>query len=376
VKIYVISDTHVGCKRYNLPEITNDINYVFEQHINNAIEHKVDLVLHCGELFDMSYVHPSYISFVVEQINKLKLNNIHLVLIYGNHDISGFRYERSPIKILEYFDNVVVLKNNSYQFKDVNFIGLSYTNLKYSDFKSFEDLFEVIVLNHIDVNTLNIGMFHQETYDVPYKTSKNDTINPELLKDLTYSFIGHIHNSSEFDNYMFVGSTYALGFDQINDKYGYLFDIESDVRLVQKIESKPEFKLCYLQYTEDDYELIENDLNKLDINSIVKVKVTISNTSIQDMVRKYIREIQKKYDSRLHKLFMTYDIQNNMNKLSNKSMNSYMVSMLDFCENEAQKRFVSFYNSLELKNNISHNKALDVVTESVQNYIKQEVLNE
>jgi DNA repair exonuclease len=52
MRIAHISDTHLGHRQYNLDERESDIYEAFEQAVNKAIEERVDVLIHAGDLFD------------------------------------------------------------------------------------------------------------------------------------------------------------------------------------------------------------------------------------------------------------------------------------------------------------------------------------
>ncbi len=78
-----VADTHLGHRRWNLPEREKDLYDVFDEVADIAIEEKVDLVLHAGDMFYKSDPPPQTYIRTYDILKKLrdKINIYHVIRI-------------------------------------------------------------------------------------------------------------------------------------------------------------------------------------------------------------------------------------------------------------------------------------------------------
>lgn len=81
-----MSDTHIGYKQYHLSEREHDFRNAFESIINDAIDKDVDGVVHAGDLFHRSRPSVRSLSFVIDNLKRLRDAGIGFYVIAGNHD--------------------------------------------------------------------------------------------------------------------------------------------------------------------------------------------------------------------------------------------------------------------------------------------------
>lgn len=87
MKFLHISDVHLGCTRYHLPESPRDFFDAWHDVIDKyAIGENVDFVIMCGDFFHKKSVPPETMNYAVAGLNKLKAAGIPVVSIEGNHD--------------------------------------------------------------------------------------------------------------------------------------------------------------------------------------------------------------------------------------------------------------------------------------------------
>lgn len=80
------ADVHLGHKLYNFPELERDFNDNFARICSVAITHQVDYLVVAGDLFDDNNPRPDIVSWVRQQSDRLKKENIELVGLAGDHD--------------------------------------------------------------------------------------------------------------------------------------------------------------------------------------------------------------------------------------------------------------------------------------------------
>lgn len=87
MKFLHISDVHLGCTRYQLPESPRDFFDAWIDVLRKyAIDEKVDFVIMCGDFFHKRSVPPETMNYAVAGLTMLKEAGIPIVTIEGNHD--------------------------------------------------------------------------------------------------------------------------------------------------------------------------------------------------------------------------------------------------------------------------------------------------
>jgi len=87
-KFLHVSDTHLA---RDYPKAggylrTQAYNHAFNQVIDAAIRHKVDFIIHTGDLFSSNRPFPRAVQYVTRRWERLHQHKIPLILIRGNHD--------------------------------------------------------------------------------------------------------------------------------------------------------------------------------------------------------------------------------------------------------------------------------------------------
>ena len=108
IKILFFADTHLGFdqpirRATKRPRRGPDFFRNFHQVLAAAHIHKVDLVIHGGDLFDRSHVHPTILNRAYDALFQFAEEGIPIVLVPGNHDRStlpsGLFLQHPNIKI-------------------------------------------------------------------------------------------------------------------------------------------------------------------------------------------------------------------------------------------------------------------------------------
>ncbi|MDW7731135.1 MAG: exonuclease SbcCD subunit D [Methanolobus sp.] len=86
IRIIHTGDTHLGYRQYHSEVRRQDFMDAFSRVIDDAIEMKVDAVVHAGDLFDSRNPTLDDILETMEVFSKLKYAGIPLLAIVGNHE--------------------------------------------------------------------------------------------------------------------------------------------------------------------------------------------------------------------------------------------------------------------------------------------------
>ena len=252
MKIVHISDTHLGSSTYrklsadgfNQREV--DICSAFESAISKIIEEiKPDLVLHCGDLFDVVKPTNRILNFGIKQILRLVQAGIRTVVISGNHDSPKQKYMGSVFEIFDLvagsIEDKEVLKiyyKNEYKTLDIEDITLHIIPQCISD-----DIFKAELLKLSPVKgRKNILMLHAGVAgmeEFAHGDFNELLVDPKYFEGFDYVALGHHHGLQKirgFDNAAYSGSTERLSFNEVCQPKGF---IELDSNDLPKI--KPHF---------------------------------------------------------------------------------------------------------------------------------------
>lgn len=290
MKFLHISDVHLGCTRYQLPESPKDFFYAWHDVIEKyAIGEKVDFVLIGGDFFHKRNVDPQGMNHAFYGLKLLKENGITAVAIEGNHDQHSLETEHSWLRSLASWGLLVLLEpktndkgNVEYQPWDADGCEGSYIDIgKARIFGSLwygasanvaipkltesikknqrEGAFHILLL-HTDVEG------HQ-THPIPALT----IANLKELKSVTqYVALGHTHKSYEIDNWAFnPGSLEVTNIDEFKEvRGGYLVEVSDDFEIsakhVKDYRQRPFDRISFdVSKCQDAQEVFNGILNKV-----------------------------------------------------------------------------------------------------------------
>lgn len=244
--IAVFSDQHLGYRQYKLHERENDFYYAYHNIINDMIKNKVDLVLNCGDIFDIPNPSPAAINQFRLGLKKLKENDIPMYSIIGNHTLLQ-KKDYYPIDNLFTDDyKFTLLDGNSQVINNIDedldlFIG----GIDYHSVSKKDELIEEInkLATEARKHEKSILMLHQSIdTDLFFGFELEDKDIPTDAFDIV--LIGHLHN--KIDRYlendcriMYPGSiersSSTEAKDEENQGKGYLIIDTDNLSNIQKI---------------------------------------------------------------------------------------------------------------------------------------------
>jgi len=215
VKIIHTGDLHLGMTFKSLGNNSKlhrrDCQDVFSNIIDLCINEKVDSLLIAGDLFDKPNPSKPIITFVVDELKRLKDKNIPVFIISGNHD----PYNKDSFWLQYKFpSNIIIFDSNRLEPKTIGNLtvyGLAYMNNTKEPLKDFKaeksDNFKVGLIHG---STTNIKSEEEPEYGYrPIKKSQIDSSN------LDYIALGHFHNLLEIKGKVtcfYCGSPEGLNF--------------------------------------------------------------------------------------------------------------------------------------------------------------------
>ena len=308
MKILHCSDIHLGKRPFG-NELFSQKRYedyykVFDQIADRAIEEKIEIFMVAGDLFDKRDLSPDNLRRSELIFEKLKNNNIKVLLIEGNHDNTN-RYEeinswlhyleeKEFCKRLSYEKNGEEYKFIPYKIKDVNFYGLGYPGFVAD--KVLEEL--ELVLNPLEKNII---LIHTALGGVEEGESLPGLIRSSSLKALKGKAIyiagGHYHSKSTYpkdEPYFFIPGSpeYWNIINEKSDEKGFfIFDTDTCKFEFRKVEQRKRIKISITYTNPEEYEKDIKNLfltgeELLILRLILQTNSYVSTKELEDIAEK------------------------------------------------------------------------------------------
>ncbi len=233
LKILHISDVHFDAVYGKYSEIVRSelksgVYIAFENAIDFAIENKIDLLVIAGDVNDRNTLSYKTENFVQKQLKRLADEQIHTVILHGNHDPSnGFEWDLSP----EFVHVADAPEPRTFEFIS-----------KYQDkllvscngFRSKVELDSNISAFPVrELNTFHIGVMHSMVRDHLLDANHDNYMMTSLSalysKGYDYWALGHIHKSELLHGGRagYSGSLQGLNAKEVGVKGGLLVEIDT-----------------------------------------------------------------------------------------------------------------------------------------------------
>jgi exonuclease SbcD len=287
VRIAHFADTHLGYKQYNLDEREQDIYRCLDEIADKILEEHVDLVVHCGDLFDSPRPTPQAYRAFKRFLGKLD-GKVKFFAVLGDHDRPKSR-GIAPQIIFE--DQIRVLGVNacaehqvvSVDGKDVLVAGLSNLSRSYRSvlLEELKKLGELKTRGMCSVLLLHEGLDKFLPYEGAFELYMN-----EVPKNFGYVAMGHLHGriraSFGEGELAYPGSSEIISKTEIagwkkQGKGFYIVDLEDDGANVREvnlecIRPQLEAKLNYANF-ESELGLLVKEIKTLKEMPLVHVRV-------------------------------------------------------------------------------------------------------
>jgi len=247
VKFLHISDVHLGCTRYQLPESPRDFFDAWIDVLKRyGIEEKVDFVIMCGDFFHKRSVPPETMNYAVAGLQLMKDAGIPVVAIEGNHDQKHTDSEYSWLRSLANWNLLYLLEPTNIDGRIVynawdaefgmgGFIDIGRVRIFGSHWYgasanwAIPMLTEAIKENRRD-DAFHLLMLHTDVEG--HQTHPIPALSLSALKELKsvtdYVALGHTHMHYEIDNWAFnPGSIEVTNIAEFREKRGvFLVDVD------------------------------------------------------------------------------------------------------------------------------------------------------
>ena len=263
MKVAILTDTHYGCKKGS--KYLHDYFELFYKNIFFPTLEKegITTVLHLGDAFDsrksIDYQSLEWSKRVV--FDPLKNYDVHMII--GNHDCyyKNTNQTNSPELLLKDYPNIKT-------YSDPKEVVIDKLNVLFVPWICAEN--EELTKKLIENTTAKVAMGHLELNGFqPYKGHiMEDGMDTNVFDKFDRVFSGHYHTRSNNGKIFYLGNTYEMYWNDVNDTRGFhIFDTET----LKLTPVNNPYKLFYIIYYEDTpYQTFNSGQYE---NKIVKVIV-------------------------------------------------------------------------------------------------------
>lgn len=271
MKIAIINDTHFGARNDSPLFLDYFMRFFNDQFFPYCKEHKIDTVLHLGDLLDRrKFVNFNTLSIVRTQfIEWFENNNVRLHCILGNHD-TFFKNTNEVNSIKELF--CTKYKSITLHEKPtiLDFDGVKIAMVPWIN-KENEQEFHTFIKNCS--TSIICGHFELNGYEVIHGVNFEGGMDDSILSCYEMVISGHFHGKTSKKNVHYLGTQYQITFSDARQVKGFhVFD--TDTRELEFIEN-PERMYHVIMYNDaTDVISTKFDLYKNTYVKIIVVKKT------------------------------------------------------------------------------------------------------
>src|SRR5215213_5667985 len=253
MKFLHISDVHLGCSRFQLPESPRDFFDAWIDVLRKyAVGEEVDFVIMCGDFFHKRSVPPETMNYAVAGLTMLKDAGIPVVTIEGNHDQRHTDSEYSWLRSLANWNLVYLLEPINEGGRIVytpwnegrgGYVDIGRARIFGSHWYGASANWAIPLLTSAIKENRREGAFHilmlhtdvegHQTHPIPALS----IANLKELKSVTdYVALGHTHKAYEIDNWAFnPGSLEVTSIDEYRETRGaWLIEIDENNQITAK----------------------------------------------------------------------------------------------------------------------------------------------
>ena len=244
MKVAILTDTHYGCRKGS-----KYLHDHFEPFYKNVFfpaleEHGIKTVIHMGDAFDsrksIDYQSLEWAKRVV--FEPLKNHEVHMIV--GNHDcyFKNTNHVNSPSLLLQNYSNI---KTYSYP-QTIKVGGLDIMMVPWICSDNYDE-----TIKQIKKSKAKIAMGHLELQG--FRVNRNLVMeehgtDPKIFDKFQKVFSGHYHTRSDNGKIFYLGNTYEMYWNDVNDTRGFhIFDTET----LEHTPINNPYKLFYNIYYED-----------------------------------------------------------------------------------------------------------------------------
>ena len=234
IKVLHLADTHLGYSAYRkttsegINQREADIYQSFEQVIDYAIEHKVDLVLHAGDLFDTVRPTNRAITLALRQLLRISEHNIPTVIISGNHEQPKLRETGHIFGLFEHLPHIHTVYQELYETKEFT-IDDETLLIHCLPQINTQDAFQLQLSTIEKQENIDYNLFLAHGTIQGIKEFSMNEFNEMMLPKnylstiFDYVALGHYHTFTKInDTAYYAGSTDTFSFSETTPAHGFV----------------------------------------------------------------------------------------------------------------------------------------------------------
>ena len=268
MKIALLNDTHCGSRNSSNILLDNAETFYEKVFFPYCIEHDIKHIIHLGDYYD----NRKFINFKSLNrnrhhfLNKLRLHNMTMDIIVGNHDVyyKNTNNLNSLKELLGHYMDVVTIIHKPTTMK---YDGLEIALVPWINSENEEESMKFIrdtparyVGGHFDI----IG------YEMAKGVESVHGMNSSVFDRFDSVYSGHFHTKSSKNNIHYLGSQMEFFWNDAHDKkYFHVFDTSTE-QIVPVHNPYTLFER--ISYDDINKNMTDFDLSKVD-NKFVKINV-------------------------------------------------------------------------------------------------------
>lgn len=284
MKIAILCDSHFGARSDSKVFVEHQARFFSEYFFPYIDEHKIDTVLHLGDIFDRR----KYINFYTLKRSKefffdqLKSRQVTMHTILGNHDtfFTTTNDINSVSLLLSEYDNVLVYENSPIElaFGSTRILMCPWIIKENFDrvFAELKNSTAHILCGHFDLKGFEMMKGVVSDHGMDYKEFTHF--------EAVYS--GHYHHQSQYGNVKYLGAQYEMNWSDYGSKKGFHI-LDTETR-----------ELTFIENCNKIYHRIDYDDTDLTIDQIASLDTTV----LKDCFVKII--VKSRGNPYLYDLFM------------------------------------------------------------------------
>ena len=295
MKILCFGDFHIGVRTYGRIDPMTGLNTreiqtlgILDEMVDYAINNKVEVIIAAGDMYKNNFPSPTLQNEFNKRLKKATDNNIVLLLLDGNHDVSKMETTASALKSFDTFDiqNAVHTRfHKEYIHNGIKFVFLPTYHTKEQIeeiIKNTDYSIPVIFIGHMTIRGafMNDWLIEDKEVFIDVDAFKKPNVLAVVL--------GHLHKHQVLCKsplMFYTGSTQRIDFNEEKQSKGFVvldindFGVESKFIEVNS-QKFLTIKLDLVGSTNPTKEVIDEiTKNKIKVkDAIVRIRVDVDDT--------------------------------------------------------------------------------------------------
>lgn len=273
MKIALLNDTHLGARSDSKIFLEHQATFFSEIFFPTLEEHKIDTILHLGDVFDRR----KYINFYTLKRAKefffdvLRDRDITMHTILGNHDTAYTTTNEvnSVGLLLKEYTNIIIYEKNPIE------LTLGSSRIMMCPWITKDSHADCMTAIRNSTAHILMGHFDIKGFEMMKGIVSDHGNDHRDFSHFESVYSGHFHHPSQYGNIRYLGAQYEMNWSDYGDRRGfYLLDTETKELTFIENCNRIYHKLDY-----DDADLTVDEIASLDTSMLKDcyIKVIVKN---------------------------------------------------------------------------------------------------